>query len=152
MALDEAIFPTEMLMTRDDYEHLASISGSILVVATEGGRIVGAAFGFPADAVETDVRDNDPVFQTRPGEFYSYSVGVSLRDQGRGLGSRLVNMLALEAKRQGWGFLSTHVRVRKGWASTMRALFEPTHTRIVREYWKDPQELMEYQLVDLSKL
>jgi len=146
--LDDKCFPQEMRLSHEELQGLIQADAECVVVRYNDCQI-GLAVYISEEQAGTLLEEIDRNFTPLPTGVYSYSEAIDPEFQRLGLGIAMINEVIAQISNQGATRLSAHVRTLHGWDMRRYAKLNITESRLVSDFWEDPQEVVKFQAVQL---
>jgi len=134
-----------------DDEELYSLTSykAETTVLNINGHPIGQGITLPEMLISRFIEESDPEFEPHPCGVYSYSEAIVPNYQKLGYGALLLHEIALRMRQRGYTSISAHVRTRFGWDIRRRQTLQVSDTRMLHDFWDDPQEVVQYQQAKL---
>lgn len=149
MMLDKVCFPEEMWLESEDVTELINAQAKCIVVSHNNIEI-GLGMYVSDKKAELLLHGADQYFIPIEGCAYSYSEAIHPDFQNKGIGTKLLQEIANEVKKEGYKFLSAHARMRHGWNLGRKSSLRILDARTIHDFWEDPDEPVQYQIAEVA--
>lgn len=146
--MDRLCFPEEMWLGSEEKDLLLQHDAEATMLSLNG-MVIGQAITIPEHAVTELLQETDVSFRARDKGIYSYSEAILPAYQRQGYGQLLLQEISVRMRNKGYQSISAHVRTRFGWNQIRSRKLAVTDRRIVRDFWEDPEEGVQYQRASL---
>lgn len=147
-SMDRACFPKEMWLSDTEMCMLLQMEAEATILRHDNIEI-GQAITIPENAAAIILDGVDEYFRINEGGVYSYSEAIIPGYQNKGYGALLLSEIAIRMRQRGFTSISAHVRTRYGWNKRRGKELTMHSTRLIHDFWDDPQEVVQYQSAQL---